>query len=448
MNFKAAVPEAHDATLKCPNCNYPIRLTESLAAPLIEETRKQFQKQLVEKDDEVAQKLDLLRQERDDVAKARQEVEEQVRKRLDSERSSIISAEAKKARDAAAAELRAKEAEAVELRRSLQINDAKLAEAQRDHAELLRKQRELDEARRELELTIERRVQGSVEELRTKAKQEANEAARLRLMEREQTIDSMARTIEDLKRKAEQGSQQSQGEALELDLQNLLATRFPADLIEAIGKGEAGADLVQHVNGAIAQRAGSIMWETKRTKAWSDGWLAKLRDDQRRSGADVALIVSQALPKNVEHFDFIDGVWVTHPRCALPVAIALRQSLLEVSGSRLVQQGQKTKVEQIYQYLTGTRFRQRVEAVVEKFNDMRDDLDKERKFVTRLWAKRETQIVSVIESTVGLVGDLQAIAGKAMPDIALLDLPDMVANDELSDFFDGGQSADEARERR
>ncbi len=177
------------------------------------------------------------------------------------------------------------------------------------------------------------------------------------------------------------------------------------------------------VNGAIGKPAGIILWETKRTKAWSDGWLAKLRDDQRRSAADVALIISHALPKHVEQFDLVDGVWVAHPRCALPVAVALRQGLIDVSGSRLVQQGQQTKMEQVYHYLTGTKFRQRVEAVVEKFNDMRDDLDKERKFMGRQWAKRETQILAVVESTVGMVGDLQAIAGKAMPEIPSLDMP-------------------------
>jgi hypothetical protein len=135
------------------------------------------------------------------------------------------------------------------------------------------------------------------------------------------------------------------------------------------------------------------------------------------------LIISQALPKHVEHFDLVDGVWVAHPRCAIPVAVALRQTLLEVNSTRLVQQGQQTKMEQVYNYLTGTKFRQRVEAMAEKFNDMRDDLDKERKFITRQWSKRETQIVSVIESTVGMVGDLQAIAGKAMPEIPSLDIP-------------------------
>ncbi len=150
---------------------------------------------------------------------------------------------------------------------------------------------------------------------------------------------------------------------------------------------------------------------------------AKLRDDQRRCGADVALIISQALPKHIEQFDLLDGVWVAHPRCALPVAVALRQTLIDVNSSRLVQQGQQTKMEQVYQYLTRTKFRQRVEAVVEKFNDMRDHLDRERKFMARQWSKRETQIVSVIESTVGMVGDLQAIAGNAMPEIPSIDLP-------------------------
>jgi hypothetical protein len=125
----------------------------------------------------------------------------------------------------------------------------------------------------------------------------------------------------------------------------------------------------------------------------------------------------------VEHFDLIDGVWVAHPKYALPVAVALRQTLIEVTSSRLVQQGQQTKMEQVYHYLTGTKFRQRVDAVVEKFNDMREDLDKERKFMSRLWTKRETQILAVIESTVGMVGDLQAIAGKAMPEIPSLDVP-------------------------
>lgn len=424
MNFKAAAAgAAHEPTLHCPNCNHEIRLTESLAAPLLAETRQRFQEQLASKDAEMARKNETLRLEREQLAKDREQVEQQVSNRLSAERSQLIAAEAKKAREAAAADLQVKEAETAELRRNLEVNSAKLAEAQQQQAEVMRQQRALDDQKRELDLTVEKRVQASLDQIQTKARQEADEATRLRVAEKDQTIESMARTIEELKRKAEQGSQQSQGEVLELELEILLRRRFPMDLVEPVGKGELGADVVQQVNGSIGQAAGIILWESKRTKAWSDGWLAKLRDDQRRCGADVALIISQALPKHVEHFDLVDGVWVAHPRYALPVAVALRQTLIEVSGSRSAQQGQQTKMEQAYQYLTGIKFRQRVEAVIEKFNDMREDLDKERKFMGRQWAKRETQILSVIESTVGMVGDLQAIAGKAMPEIPSLDMP-------------------------
>lgn len=412
-----------DPQIVCPNCSHEIKLTESLAAPLLEETRQRFNEQLAAKDAEVTRKTEALRKEQDAVSRAREQIEDQVAQRLTAERSQLIAAEAKKAREAVAGVLQAKETEALELRTIMEANNLKLAEAQQAQADFMRKQRELESAQRELDITVEKRVQASVDEIRARAKQESDEAARLKVLEKDQTIESMTRTIEELRRKAEQGSQQSQGEVFELELEDLLRGKFPMDTVEPVAKGELGADVVQQVNGSIGQPAGMILWESKRTKAWSDGWLAKLREDQRRCGADVALIISHALPKHIEHFDLVDGVWVVHPRCALPVAVALRQSLIELSSSRLVQQGQQTKMEQVYEYLTGTRFRQRVDAVVEKFNDMREDLDKERKFMGRQWAKRETQIVAVIESTVGMVGDLQAIAGKAMPEILSLDAP-------------------------
>ena len=424
INITAAGP--YEPILHCPNCNHEIKVTESLAAPLLKETRRRFEEQLAQKDAEVARQADALRREQQELAHAREQIEDQVRRRLDAERIQLVAAEAKKAKEAVTAELQAKAEEAADLRRLLDANNAKLAEAQQAQAEVMRRQRALDDEKRELDLTVEKRVQASVDDIRTRARQEADEAARLRVLEKDQTIESMARTIEELKRKAEQGSQQSQGEVLELELEELLRARFPTDIIEPVGKGELGADVVQQVNGSIGQAAGIILWESKRTKAWSEGWLAKLRDDQRRCGADIALIISQALPKYVEHFDLVDGVWIAHPRCAVPVAVALRQILVEIYSSRLVQQGQQTKMEQVYQYLTGLKFRQRIEAVVEKFNDMREDLDRERKFMGRQWAKRETQILSVIESTVGMVGDLQAIAGKAMPEIPSLDMPPLL----------------------
>jgi hypothetical protein len=220
----------------------------------------------------------------------------------------------------------------------------------------------------------------------------------------------------------EQGSQQLQGEALELELESLLRGRFPRDLIEPVPKGEFGGDVLHRVLGASGQHCGTLLWESKRTKAWSDGWLAKLRDDQRIAKAEIALIVSTVLPKGVAAFDLIDNVWVSEPRFAVPLAVALRQSLIDIAGSRLAQEGQQTKMEMVYQYLTGPRFRHRIGAIVEKFTDMQADLDRERKTMMRMWAKREEQLIGVLDSTAGLYGDLQGIAGRAMPEIASLDV--------------------------
>jgi hypothetical protein len=158
--------------------------------------------------------------------------------------------------------------------------------------------------------------------------------------------------------------------------------------------------------------------------------LAKLRDDQRAAKADMALIITQVLPKGTESFNLVDGVWVAEPRCAIPVAIALRQSLIELAGARQAGEGQQTKMELVYQYLTGPRFRHRVGAIVEKFSDMQQDLDKERRSTMRLWAKREEQIRGVIEATAGMYGDLQGIAGRSLQEIEGLTMPALEGGSE------------------
>ena len=260
-------------------------------------------------------------------------------------------------------------------------------------------------------------------EVHIKARQEAEEGLKLKVTEKEQTILAMQRQIEELKRKAEQGSQQLQGEVQELELENLLRSKFPSDSIEPVAKGEYGGDILQQVHGAFGQACGTILWESKRTRSWSDGWLTKLRDDQRAAKAEIAVIVSQALPKGVETFDLVDGVWITHPRAALPVAMMLRHTLLEVTSARLSSEGQQTKMELVYQYLTGPKFRQRVEGIVEAFSTMREDLDKEKAAIGKQWAKREKQIERVMQSTVGMYGDLQGIAGKTLQEIEGLSFP-------------------------
>jgi len=411
----------NEPTITCPSCKSEIKLTESLAAPLIEATRRQFEHTIAEKEQQVANREAAICEQKTAIEKARGAIDEQVSEKLKAEREKIIAEEAKKARLILETDIERKTKEVADLQEVLKDRDIKLAEAQKTQVDLLRKQRELDDAKRELDLTVEKKVQESLTVVRNKATQEAEDGLKLKVLEKEEQIACMQRQIEELKRRAEQGSQQLQGEVLELELESLLRAKFPRDTIEPVAKGEFGGDLLQSIVGPFSQHCGSILWESKRTKNWSDGWLPKLRDDQRAAKADIALIVSNALPKGVETFDLIEGVWVTETRCAIPVAIALRQSLIELSSARQANEGQQTKMESVYQYLTGPRFRHRVEAIVEKFADMQADLDKERKTTTRLWAKREAQIRGVIESTMGMYGDLQGIAGRALPEIDSID---------------------------
>jgi len=406
----------------CPNCRTEIRLTEQLAAPLIAETRRKFDQQLAAKEADFGRRESALRKAQDELAQARAGIDEQVTAKLKSERAAIAQAEAARARQAVADEIGNRDRQLAELHEAILTKDAKLADAQKAQAEMLRKQRELDEAKREFELTVEKKVQEGLAAVRDKARLEAEDALKAKVAEKETQIAGMQRQIEELRRKAEQGSQQLQGEALEIELESQLRARFARDLIEPVPKGEFGGDVLHRVFGPTGQACGTILWESKRTKNWSDGWLVKLRDDQRAAKAEIAMIVSSALPKGVESFDLIDGVWVVEPRFALPLAIALRQSLIDVAGSRLAQEGQQSKMELVYSYLTGPRFRHRIDAIVERFTEMQNDLDRERKTMMRMWAKREEQLRGVLDSTAGLYGDLQGIAGRAMADIESLDV--------------------------
>jgi hypothetical protein len=401
----------------CPSCKTEIKLTESLAAPLIETTRREFEKRLSQKDTDSAKREAEIREREAAVVKAKERLDEQVAEKVRVERGRIAAEEAQKAKLALQGDLDQKAKEVTDLQEVIKQREVKLAEAQKAQADLLRKQRELDDAKRELDLTVEKRVQEGLAVTRDQAKKEAEEGLKLKVMEKEQTIAAMQKQIEELRRKAEQGSQQLQGEVQELELEALLRAKFPRDTIEPVPKGEHGGDALHHIVGPNGQPCGTIIWESKRTKNWSDGWLAKLREDQRGAKAEIAVIVSQSLPKEIDTFGLVENVWVTHTKTVLPLALTLRHTLIEVACARQASEGQQTKTEMIYQYLTGPRFRHRVQAIVEAFSTMQEDLDKEKKAITKQWAKREEQIDRVMQATAGMYGDLQGIAGKTIQEI-------------------------------
>jgi len=415
-----------EPTITCPNCKQEIKLTESLAAPLVEATRNRFEHLLAQKDMDVVRRENEIDVAKEKLANAKKSLDEKVSVKVEDqlikERTRIIDEETKKAKKAVSSDLAQKEKDLAELQAVIENNQEKLAEAQSAQANIIKKERELDDARREIELTVEKGIKDKLIETRERAKREAEESLKLNIAEKDQTISSMQSKIEDLMKKADQGSQQLQGEVQELELEENLRREFSLDVIEPVPKGEFGGDVVQRVVSVSGQPCGMILWESKRTKNWSDGWLPKLREDQRAAKADIAVIVSQSLPKGLDTFQTIDGVCVTHPRLVLPVATLLRQSLIDVAQSRQAIQGQQAKTEMVYDYLTSSRFRQRIEAIVEAFSTMQTDLEREKKVITKQWAKRDEQINRVMKSTVGMYGDLQGIAGKSLQEIESLEM--------------------------
>ena len=366
--------------IQCPKCSNEIELTEQLAGPMLADLRASFNDQLAKQEAQAAKML----------AAAQADAKEMAKEETAAEYSALLD--------------------------RIRTQDDKLREAQTAQAAALKREQEIKDKEAEIELTLQKMLAEERPAMAEKLAREADEVAALKLAEQAQVMEGMRNQIAALKQKSEQGSMQTQGEAAEMVLEVTLAAAFPIDAFVPVAKGVSGADVRQDVTGSNGI-AGSILWESKRTKNWTAGWLAKLRDDQRASGCEVGVITSQALPEGVDSFGMVDGIWVCAPRYAVPLASSLRQGLIDVSSARGRAMGQETKMEMIYDYLTGKQFKQRVDAIVERFEDMQDNLRKERVFIEKQWALRAKQIDLVIASTVGMHGDLQGIAGRSMPEI-------------------------------
>jgi hypothetical protein len=236
-------------------------------------------------------------------------------------------------------------------------------------------------------------------------------------------MNDLKRQIDEWKRKAEQGSQQTQGEVVELEIENNLRAWFPYDEIEEVKKGVKGGDVLHKVRDGYGRECGVILWESKHTKAWQAGWISKLKEDQREAKAELAVIASKVLPAEIKNFGDIEGVYITNYESIFGVATVLRTQLIRLYAARQSMIGKNEKLEVIWTYLHGTQFKQRVEAIFESFTSMKENLDKEKKAMNRLWAEREKQIEQVINNTGGMYGDLQGLLGGSMPTIRSLELP-------------------------
>jgi len=420
-----------DLTIQCPHCQKPFKLNETLAAPIIEQTRKKFEREFEEKEEALEERLKTFTEEQEAAKKARkdlekerallakkqEEIEERIAEQVKEQRAAIEREAAKKAKQKFDEKLAEREEEKAELEEQLKEKEEKLAEARKQEVEFRRKQRELDDKMKAADVELEKRLAEALAPERDRARKEAEEQQKLRIAEKDKTISELQQKLEEAIRKAEQGSQRIQGEVQELDLEASLRAAFPRDVIEEIAKGQSGADIVQRVLDGVGKTCGSILWESKRTIRWQDGWLAKARQDQRAAKAEIAVIVSETMPQGVDHFEHIDGVWVTCPMLAVPLAMALRAGLVDTATARCASEGQQTKMAVLYQYLTGSQFKQRIQAIVEGFKSLKEDLESEKRSTLRRWAAKEKQLELVMAATTGMYGDLQGIAGKTLPEI-------------------------------
>ena len=289
--------------------------------------------------------------------------------------------------------------------------------------ELRRKERELEDHAKEMDLEVARKIDAERKRVEDDTARRITEDHRMKDAEKDKKMSDMMQQIEDLKLKAEQGSQQTQGEVQELELEKELAALFPFDEILPVPKGINGADVLQKVRDGFGRECGVIIWESKQTKAWSQGWVQKLKEDQRQIKAEMAIIVSKMLPPEIKTFGDIEGIYVTNFESIFGVASVLRLQLIQIAATKRSLIGKNEKMEVIWNYLHGTAFKQRVEAIIEAFSAMNTNLDKEKNAITRMWAERKKQIEQVITNTSGMCGDLQGLTGGSMPTIQSLELP-------------------------
>jgi hypothetical protein len=392
-------------SIECPNCGHAIPVSEVLSHQIAERAR-------AESSAEIAKLKTSLARKEQEIRERESKVDEAVKARIAALTAEIEREAREKARGSVSTEI-------ADLKNQLTEASQQRDVAQKAELEARKRARELDERAKNLDLEAARKIDTERQKIQEEATRRADEQYQLKLAEKEKQIQDAKKANDELRRKLEQGSQQAQGEALELQLEELLRGTFPLDQIEPVPKGFNGADIVQRVMSKSGRLCGTIVWESKRTKVFSEPWLQKLKDDQRKLTAEIAVLVSEALPKDCSTFVYMNDVWVSNPQCAVSLAAALRMQLANVAVARAAAAGAKRKSEILYEYVVAsTQFRQRVEAIAEAFIGMQAGLQEEKRTAQRQWAKREKQIEQVISNTAGMYGELQALTG--LPDLAAL----------------------------
>lgn len=403
-----------DEAITCPDCGAQFSLRAGIAHSTIEHHQEAYQQRL--QAEMTAQADARLAQAEREISRRFQatidELKDQVKdNKLEAEkfRNQIEAAKAKAAQDATArSELQLKE-----LSEELEEGKKQLKQYRDNELTLRREKNALERAKSEMELEVQRRV----DEANSSARESLSTEFRLKEAELRKKISDAQAANEDLKRKLEQGSNQLQGEVLELALEELLNEAHPQDNITPVAKGARGADILQVVRTHGGTNCGTIIWETKRAANWSNAWVQKLKDDQRAASAEIAILVTNAFPKGLDEQPFVahEGVWLVHPVAVVPVSCMLREILLAAHRQKAINVAREEKAELIYNYLCSPQFAQRIRAIVDAYKQAHSDLASEKAAFQKLWKKREAQLTRITDNVAAICGDLQGLAGNSMP---------------------------------
>lgn len=416
--------------IKCPNCGHEFDPDIVMSAQIEEHLRKEFAQKQVEKEQEYKKRDEelaatkaavekQLQQQRADLELQKAEADAILKKRMDEERERIIQQERKTLQEKQGAYLKQIEDEK---RALLEEKLKREADSKDKELELLKLKDEVTNQRKAIELEFYQKMQtekGALEENIRKAEQER---VNFILAEKEKQLEDQKRLIAEMQRKADQGSMQMQGEVMELALEDLLREAFPFDLIAEVGKGIRGADVIQTVRNKYSHECGKIIYETKRTKNFEYGWIEKLKHDMVAQRADIAILVTEAYPKELDRFGIIEGVWVCKFADIKPLVMLVRDSIEKIYAANAAQENKGDKMVVLYNYLTGNEFKHQIEAIVEGFKALEDGLNSEKKAMQRIWKEREKQLEKVLNNTIDFYGSVRGIAGSSVPEIKMLEL--------------------------
>ncbi len=424
-----------NTTIKCPNCGTEIDVNEILYHQLEDELKQKNLAEQKKLQDEVEAKRVEYKKAFDDLKAKELSMQEQKEKfdeELKRATKEQLKLERQKLHDELKKELVEEQIESIALlQKELEEKSKQVQELNASKAMIEKLKREKDEVESKAKADAQIALTKQLSEEKEKITKQAQEDNELKLKQKDEQMEQVKRQLEDMRRKAEQGSMQTQGEAQELAIEEWLTVQYPIDSIEEIKKGARGADCLQIVNTHQMQNCGMIYYESKRTKDFQPSWIEKFKADIREKGADIGILVTAVLPKEMDRMGQKDGIWICTYKDFKALSAIIREQVISVSRAMKSQENRSDKMGLLYSYMTSNEFKMQIEAIVEGFTQMQTDLQKEKNAMARIWKQREKQLLKVLDNTTGMYGSLQGIAGNAIGHIEALELPYLDEDEEI-----------------